>query len=219
VTVRDKYREGHDLIIKGLGRARTVCVNGKYTKLRYVNLWPRADPAAASPCGFPASARSKPGLVRRPQLQLQLSVLQRLQARAGRCSKAISSAAPRAAPTQPYSAAFFQQVCISDTDAACERSGGRTSTTFSNKCLHLYRLHGRAGLHERGLDAAAVVAQVGQRHINMGMNKTWKELVEQRYIVAGSPATRAPAARRTGGFVARRTPAVRPHLGSARSSW
>jgi hypothetical protein len=34
-----------------------------------------------------------------------------------------------------------------------------------------------------------VVAQVGNTTSNMGMNKTWKELVEQRYIVAGSPAT------------------------------
>jgi len=36
---------------------------------------------------------------------------------------------------------------------------------------------------------AGVVAQVGNTTGNMGMNKTWKELVEQRYIVAGSPAT------------------------------
>src|SRR6185369_6004607 len=36
---------------------------------------------------------------------------------------------------------------------------------------------------------AAVVAQVGNTSMNMGMNKTWKELVEERYIVAGSPAT------------------------------
>ena len=36
---------------------------------------------------------------------------------------------------------------------------------------------------------AGIVAQVGNTSQNMGMNKTWKELCEQRYIVAGSPAT------------------------------
>jgi len=36
---------------------------------------------------------------------------------------------------------------------------------------------------------AGVVAQVGNTKGNMGMDKTWKELVDQRYIVAGSPAT------------------------------
>jgi hypothetical protein len=34
-----------------------------------------------------------------------------------------------------------------------------------------------------------VVAQVGNTNQNMGRNKTWKELVDERYIVAGSPAT------------------------------
>src|SRR5439155_19613900 len=34
-----------------------------------------------------------------------------------------------------------------------------------------------------------IVAQVGNTSLNMGQNKSWKELVEQRYIVAGSPAT------------------------------
>src|SRR5207249_2396417 len=36
---------------------------------------------------------------------------------------------------------------------------------------------------------AGIVAQVGNTSLNMGQNKSWKELVEQRYIVAGSPAT------------------------------
>jgi hypothetical protein len=36
---------------------------------------------------------------------------------------------------------------------------------------------------------AGIVAQVGNTSQNMGMNKTWKELCEQRYLVAGSPAT------------------------------
>ena len=36
---------------------------------------------------------------------------------------------------------------------------------------------------------AGIVAQLGNTTGNMGMNKTWKELCEQRYIVAGSPAT------------------------------
>ena len=36
---------------------------------------------------------------------------------------------------------------------------------------------------------AGVVAQLGNVTANLGMNKTWKELVEQRYIVAGSPET------------------------------
>ena len=36
---------------------------------------------------------------------------------------------------------------------------------------------------------AGIVAQVGNTSLNLGKDKSWKELCEQRYIVAGSPAT------------------------------
>jgi len=36
---------------------------------------------------------------------------------------------------------------------------------------------------------AGIVSQVGNTSGNMGKDKSWKELVEGRYIVAGSPAT------------------------------
>src|SRR5438874_3472992 len=40
-TLRDKYREGHDLIIQAWTRPEPFSFNGKYTQLRYVNIWPR----------------------------------------------------------------------------------------------------------------------------------------------------------------------------------
>ena len=40
-TLRDKYREAHDLIIKAWAEREPFAWNGKYTKLRYVNLWPQ----------------------------------------------------------------------------------------------------------------------------------------------------------------------------------
>jgi hypothetical protein len=35
---------------------------------------------------------------------------------------------------------------------------------------------------------AGIVSQIGNTSLNMGRDKTWKELCEQRYVVAGSPA-------------------------------
>jgi len=40
-TIREKYYEAHDLIIKAWTARDVFSFNGKYTKLRYVNLWPR----------------------------------------------------------------------------------------------------------------------------------------------------------------------------------
>jgi hypothetical protein len=40
-SLRDKYREAHDLIIQAWTRPEPFSFNGKYTQLRYVNIWPR----------------------------------------------------------------------------------------------------------------------------------------------------------------------------------
>src|SRR6202171_1508847 len=40
-TIREKYYEAHDLILKAWKAKDVFSFNGKYTKLRYVNLWPR----------------------------------------------------------------------------------------------------------------------------------------------------------------------------------
>jgi len=36
---------------------------------------------------------------------------------------------------------------------------------------------------------AGVVSQIGNTTLNLGRDKTWKELCDERYLVAGSPAT------------------------------
>ena len=48
LTLREKYREGHDLIIKAWTEPEPFAFNGKYNQLRYVNIWPRLDSKAAS---------------------------------------------------------------------------------------------------------------------------------------------------------------------------
>jgi alkanesulfonate monooxygenase SsuD/methylene tetrahydromethanopterin reductase-like flavin-dependent oxidoreductase (luciferase family) len=98
--------------------------------------------------------------------------------------------AKRGKPANPYTAAFFQQVCISERDEDCELEWWPHVDYFFNKCLHLYPGMAEApGYRTEASLRAGIVAQVGNTTGNMGMNKTWKELCEQRYIVAGSPAT------------------------------
>src|SRR5262249_41544449 len=98
--------------------------------------------------------------------------------------------ATRGKDANPYRAAFFQQICLSDTDAACEREWWPHVDYFFNKCLHLYPgMSGAPGYMSEASLRAGIVAQVGNTGGNLGRDKTWKELCEDRYIVAGSPAT------------------------------
>ncbi|MCI0348755.1 MAG: LLM class flavin-dependent oxidoreductase, partial [Acidobacteriales bacterium] len=90
----------------------------------------------------------------------------------------------------PYSCAFAQQVCLSDTDDACEREWWPHVDYFFNRCLHLYPgMTSPPGYLTEASIRAAVVAQAGNTSMNLGTNKSWKELVEGGYVIAGSPAT------------------------------
>jgi alkanesulfonate monooxygenase SsuD/methylene tetrahydromethanopterin reductase-like flavin-dependent oxidoreductase (luciferase family) len=190
-TVRDKYREAHELIIKAWAAREAFAFNGKYTKLRYVNPWPQPIQKPHPPVWIPGlgSIETWDFCVDHDYnySYLSFSGYKRAQKMmAGYWERR----AARGVDPNPYSAAFFQQACISDTDAACEREWWPHVDYFFNKCLHLYAGMAEApGYRSEASLRAGVVAQVGNTSGNMGMNKTWKELVEQRYIVAGSPAT------------------------------
>ena len=40
-TIRERYREHHDLVMRALSEPDVFAWNGEYSKLRYVNIWPR----------------------------------------------------------------------------------------------------------------------------------------------------------------------------------
>jgi alkanesulfonate monooxygenase SsuD/methylene tetrahydromethanopterin reductase-like flavin-dependent oxidoreductase (luciferase family) len=191
VTVREKYREGHDLVIKAWAARAPFAFDGKYTKLRYVNLWPRPIQQPRPPVWVPGlgSIETWDWCVERDYNYSYLSF-----SGYKRAQKVMDGywarRAALGADDNPHSAAFFQQVCISDTDAACEREWWPHVDYFFNKCLHLYPGMSEApGYRSEASLRAGIVAQIGNTSGNMGMNKSWQELVEQRYVVAGSPAT------------------------------
>jgi len=191
VTVRDKYREGHDLVIKSWCSPEPFPWNGKYTKLRYVNVWPQPIQKPHPPVWIPGlgSIETWDWCVDHAYnySYLSFSGYKRAQKMMEGYWDRLTQ---RGAESNPYSAAFFQQVCISDTDAACEREWWPHVDYFFNKCLHLYPGTSEApGYRSEASLRAGVVGQVGNTNQNMGRNKTWKELVDERYIVAGSPET------------------------------
>src|SRR5438132_1302883 len=190
-TVRDKYREAHDLIIKAWAEREPFAWNGKYTKLRYVNLWPQPIQKPHPPIWIPGLGSletwdfcAEHGY---NYSYLSFSGYKRAQKMMDGYWERLAA---RGLEPNPYAGAFFQQVCISDTDASCEREWWPHVDYFFNKCLHLYPGTSSApGYVSEASMRAGIVAQVGNTSQNMGQNKSWKELVEQRYIVAGSPAT------------------------------
>jgi len=56
VTLRDKYHEAHDLIMKAWTEPEPFAFNGKYTQLRYVNVWPRPVQQPHPPIWIPGGS-------------------------------------------------------------------------------------------------------------------------------------------------------------------
>ena len=81
-TLREKYLEAHDLVIKAWTERKPFPFNGKYTQIRYVDIWPQALPATASPhLGARLRQPGNLGLHHRLRLRLLLSQLPRIQSR------------------------------------------------------------------------------------------------------------------------------------------
>ena len=205
-----------------MGGARAVRVERQVHQAALREPLAAADPEAA-PAGLDPRPRLDRdlGLLRRARLQLQLPLVQRLQARpeddGGLLGHRRAALAPTTTRTAPRSSS---RSASARRDAACEREWWPHVDYFFNKCLHLYPGMSEApGYRTEASLRAGVVAQVGNTSGNMGMNKSWKELVEQRYIVAGSPATVRQQLEELATLAARRTSAARPahRLGARRA--
>ena len=59
VTLREKYHEAHDLIVKAWTEPEPFAWNGKYTQLRYVNVWPRPVQKPHPPIWIPGGSSSE----------------------------------------------------------------------------------------------------------------------------------------------------------------
>jgi alkanesulfonate monooxygenase SsuD/methylene tetrahydromethanopterin reductase-like flavin-dependent oxidoreductase (luciferase family) len=190
-TVRDKYREGHDLIMKSWQTREPFAFSGKYTKLRYVNLWPRPIQQPHPPVWIPGlgSIETWDFCAQHDYNYSYLSFSGYKRAR-NMMNGYWERRAALGADDNPHSAAFFQQVCISETDAECEKQWWPHVDYFFNKCLHLYPGTSEApGYRTEASLRAGIVAQFGNTTQNMGIDKTWKQLVNEGYILAGSPET------------------------------
>jgi alkanesulfonate monooxygenase SsuD/methylene tetrahydromethanopterin reductase-like flavin-dependent oxidoreductase (luciferase family) len=190
-TVRDKYREGHELIMKSWAAREPFAFNGKYTKLRYVNLWPRPIQQPHPPVWIPGLGSIETWDFC-AEHDYNYSCLSFSGYKKGEAllKGYWDRRAALGADDNPHSAAFFQQVCISETDAQCEKEWWPHVDYFFNNCLHLYPGTSEApGYRTAASLRAGVVAQVGNTSANHGKNKSWKELIDGGYIIAGGPDT------------------------------
>ncbi len=190
-TLRDRYHEAHDLIIKAWTSREPFAFNGKYTQLRYVNVWPQPVQKPHPPVWIPGggSVETWDFCVQHDYVYSYLSFLgyqygKRLM------DQFWERVAKLGGDANPYQGGFAQAICVGETDADAEREYKEHVLYFYNRCLHVYPGFAEAPgyrtvktLKKEFLSQVAAAGQIADQTF------TWTDILERGYVIAGSPAT------------------------------
>lgn len=186
---REKYAEAHELIIRAWTEKKPFAFNGRYTKLRHVNIWPSVLQTPHPPIHIPGggSVETYDFCLDNTYSYSYLSFSGYLRAKA-LMDGYWKRVAERNTPDEsPYRAGFAQTVFVAETDAEAERLYAEHAFYFYNRCLHVY-----PGFADAPGYRTVKTIQSGALNQYMRPNYptlTWKDLVDGGYIIAGSPET------------------------------
>jgi alkanesulfonate monooxygenase SsuD/methylene tetrahydromethanopterin reductase-like flavin-dependent oxidoreductase (luciferase family) len=183
-TLREKYREAHDLIIKAWTEEEMFSFNGKYTKLRYVNLWPKPLQRPHPPVWIPGGGSIETWDFC-AEHEYQYSFLSYFGYIA---AKKVADGywnvmAKKGKPLNPYA-------MVAETDEQAERDYSEHMDYFYNRCLHVYQGFADApGYRTESTIRSGFLAQVGRAAQLRREGLKWKDFIKEGYIIAGSPKT------------------------------
>ncbi len=189
ITLRDKYQEAHDLIIKAWTEPDPFTWNGKYSQLRYVNVWPRPLQKPHPPIWIPGggSVETWEWVTEREYLYAYLSYFGYKRGQAV-MNGFWNQVEKMGVEPNPYRAGFLQLAAVAEDDAQAEEDYSEAANYFYERCLHVYNGFADApGYRTMRTLEAGMMAQVGAQAAQVRQNLTWKDYVDQGYIVAGSP--------------------------------
>jgi alkanesulfonate monooxygenase SsuD/methylene tetrahydromethanopterin reductase-like flavin-dependent oxidoreductase (luciferase family) len=190
-TLREKYREGVELVLRAWQEPEPFSFNGKFTQLRYVNVWPRPIQQPRPPVWVPGggSVETWEWCASHDFLYAYLSYNGYQQGM--RVINGWWETLDRLGIEQnPYRTGFLQSVAVADSDAEAERLYAEHALYFYKRCLHVYPGYvNPAGYNSIATVMAGMESQVQRAVAQDVTNLTWRFLVDNGYIIAGSAAT------------------------------
>ncbi len=190
-TLREKYYEAHDLVIKAWTEPKPFAFNGKYNQQRYVNIWPRPLQQPHPPVWIPGggSVETWDWVSRMNYVYCYLSYFGYKRG-AQTMRRYWDHVAAIGADDNPYRAGFLQLVCVSDSDEKVEQEYAAHVDYFFKKCLHVDPGFADApGYTTVKTVQKGTVAPPGSPTGTAGKGPTWKDYVDDGYVIAGSPKT------------------------------
>jgi len=187
---RERYQEAHDLIRKAWRETTPFPWNGRYTKLRYVNTWPKPiqnPPPIHIPGG--GSVETYDFCLDNVYSYSYLSFSGYIRAKAllqGYWDRLTERNEP---DESPYRAGFAQTICVAETDAEAERLYAPHVNYFFNRCLHIAPGFADApGYRTIKTIKSGALSQFSP-NFEEAAHMSWGDLVEGGFIIAGSPDT------------------------------
>jgi alkanesulfonate monooxygenase SsuD/methylene tetrahydromethanopterin reductase-like flavin-dependent oxidoreductase (luciferase family) len=189
-TLRTKYGEAHDLVMRAWAEPEPFAFNGAYTKLRYVNVWPRPLQRPHPPVWVPGSGSVETWsfTAEHSYVYCYLSYFGH-QAGLATMNGYWRHMEQIGASDNPYQAGFLQFVGVGDTDAEAYRLYKEPAEYFYNRCLHLW-----PGFSDPpGYASEETVRAKGEGMISRVAKSTakptWDEMIERGYVIIGGPDT------------------------------
>lgn len=188
---RDRYDEAHELIKRAWAADEPFAFNGRYTKLRYVNCWPKPIQKPHPPIFIPGggSIETWDFCIDHTYSYSYLSFSGYLRGKA-LMDGYWKRVAERGVDDSPYRAGFAQIICVGETDAEAEQLYAEHILYFFNRCLHVYPGFADApGYRTIKTLQAGALPQFTPKGLQNFTELTWRGLVEGGFVIAGSPET------------------------------
>jgi alkanesulfonate monooxygenase SsuD/methylene tetrahydromethanopterin reductase-like flavin-dependent oxidoreductase (luciferase family) len=189
ITMREKYREAHDLIIKAWTEPEPFMWNGKYNQLRYVNIWPRPVQKPHPPIWIPggSSPETWEWVIEHDYLYAHTSVSGHTRAKYF-LDHYYSMVEAAGKEPNPYRLATTQPVFVANSESEAEEMYSEAVDYFFDKCRHIYPGFANVPGYQtmRGIKESLDARSHGVGGYGEGM-ANWKERVAAGAVVAGTP--------------------------------
>jgi alkanesulfonate monooxygenase SsuD/methylene tetrahydromethanopterin reductase-like flavin-dependent oxidoreductase (luciferase family) len=191
-TLRERYYEAHDLVLRAWTETDTFAWNGRFNQQRYVNIWPRPVQKPHPPIWIPGggSIETWRWCAEMDHVYAYLSYFG-YQAGQATMDGFWAEMDRLGKDRNPYRAGFLQFVGVADSREEAYRLYREPAEYFYGRCLHVDpRFANAPGYTSEATQRAGVVGQVAQVARMRRFDTLAREMdaiVEKGYVIIGSP--------------------------------
>jgi alkanesulfonate monooxygenase SsuD/methylene tetrahydromethanopterin reductase-like flavin-dependent oxidoreductase (luciferase family) len=186
--LRDRYYEAEELIVRAWTAAQVFSFNGRFTQLRYVNVWPRPIQKPHPPVWVPGggSIETWGWTLRKDYVYCYLSYSGYKKGQTV-MDGYWRTAAEMGAEPNPYRTGFLQLVVAGASESEVAERYGPHIEYFFNKMLHIYPGFQEAPGYRTVETVKARLLGQTTKAWDRPPDMSWKDLVDQGAVVAGTP--------------------------------